>query len=430
MRCAHSSVPATCSSSRSVSNPAPSSAAWRQRCWRRTSRCSAPPRRTLPRSPIGEDFRRRGNVRYPVGPCIGRVAELEQLVGLTEHHRLVTLTGPGGVGKTSLAIELCVALKDDTPDGVWWVELAAARSEADVLSAVQRSLGIDGGGASDPAAALAAIVTVLADRAAMLVLDNCEHVLGVVAPAVEELLGRCGRVRVVATSREGFDLPAEQLFAVPPLPASAAAELFEARMTWLRRQRCRIHRPDPRDLRTARPLAAGIGVGCRTDRGTCGSRRFAIASPTALNCCPTDRERCRRTSAICEASPNGATSCSTNPSGSCSSASRSSPTGRRSVPPAACAPHHRWRRRGGAAAPPAGRQVPGARRPLGRRPPVPHASDARRLRLRAARSRAETEQPRNAPTRCGCDSSLARSTSDRRRRGRGGGGARRGRRRP
>ena len=99
-----------------------------------------------PRSPIGEDFRRRGNVRYPVGPCIGRVADLEQLIGLIEHNRLVTLTGPGGVGKTRLAIELCVALKDDTPDGVWWVELAAARSDADVLSAVQRSLGIDGGG--------------------------------------------------------------------------------------------------------------------------------------------------------------------------------------------------------------------------------------------------------------------------------------------
>ena len=184
-----------------------------------------------PRSPIGEDFRRRGNVRYPVGPCIGRVAELEQLIGLTEHNRLVTLTGPGGVGKTRLAIELCVALKDDTPDGVWWVDLAAARSGADVMSAVQRSLGIDGGGASDPTAALEAIVTVLTDRAAMLVLDNCEHVLGVVAPAVDELLARCGHVRVVTTSREGFDLPAEQLFAVPPLPPSAAAELFEGRMS-------------------------------------------------------------------------------------------------------------------------------------------------------------------------------------------------------
>ena len=77
---------------------------------------------------IGDGFRREGNIRYPVGPCIGRGDDLDALMQLVKRHRLVTLTGPGGVGKTRLAMELSVAMKDDVPDGVWWIELAAARS--------------------------------------------------------------------------------------------------------------------------------------------------------------------------------------------------------------------------------------------------------------------------------------------------------------
>ncbi|MEO8693413.1 MAG: BTAD domain-containing putative transcriptional regulator [Acidimicrobiales bacterium] len=189
----------------------------------------APPVAAAPDAPIGDGFRRRGNVRYPVGRCFGRADEVELLKGLVERHRLVTLTGPGGVGKTRLALELCMALKDDVADGVWWVELAAARNEADVLSALHRSLRMDVGTVTDPQSALNAVVTALADRAAILVLDNCEHVLSAVVPVVEELLGSCGHLRVLATSREGLDVSAERLFAVVPLHASAAVELFEAR---------------------------------------------------------------------------------------------------------------------------------------------------------------------------------------------------------
>jgi predicted ATPase/DNA-binding SARP family transcriptional activator len=193
------------------------------------SRLEAPSRESSER-PIGEGFRRRGNVRHPVGPCIGRAEELDQLLGLVRDHRLVTITGPGGVGKTRLALELCVGLKDKVTDGVWWVELASARSDADVLAAVQRSLGMGGSGANDPAAALDAVATVLSDRSAVLALDNCEHILEPLVPIVEELLGRCGELRVVATSREGLDVPAERRFDVAPLRQSAAVELFEARI--------------------------------------------------------------------------------------------------------------------------------------------------------------------------------------------------------
>ena len=177
--------------------------------------------------PIGEGFRRRGNLRHPVGPCLGRAEELARLTGLNRC-RLLTLTGPGGVGKTRLAIEHCSTLKDDTPDGVWWVELAAARSDLDVLGAIQRSLGMDAA-ASDPSAALESICTILADRSAVLALDNCEHVLDAVVPAVEELLARCGQLRIVATSRQGLDVPAESRFPVAPLQPSPAVELFKSR---------------------------------------------------------------------------------------------------------------------------------------------------------------------------------------------------------
>jgi predicted ATPase/DNA-binding SARP family transcriptional activator len=181
-------------------------------------------------APIGEGFRRRGNVRHALAPCIGRATDLDALAALARQHRLVTLVGPGGVGKTRLALEIAGPLQDTAADGVWWIELASARTDLDVLAAVQRSLGMDGGTTGDVAVALDAVTTALRDREAVLVLDNCEHLLGALAPVVAELLGRCGRLRVVATSREGLGIPAEALFAVEPLGRSAAVALFEARL--------------------------------------------------------------------------------------------------------------------------------------------------------------------------------------------------------
>ena len=96
-------------------------------------------------APIGHDFRRHGNLRHPVSACIGRDAEIDQVVALLTDHRLVTLLGPGGVGKTRLAQEIGVRVADDMPDGVWWVDAISARTETDLVGAVQRSLGIEGG---------------------------------------------------------------------------------------------------------------------------------------------------------------------------------------------------------------------------------------------------------------------------------------------
>ena len=180
--------------------------------------------------PIGDGLHRRGNVRYPVTECIGRDDDVAAVTSLVVGHRLVTLTGPGGVGKTRLAQEVCVHMMDRVPDGMWWIELATARTESDAIAAVQRSLRMDVGGA-DARAALASVTTVLANRGAVLVLDNCEHLLDVLAPAVEELLGRCGALRILATSREGFGIFAEAIHVVSPLATAAAVALFEARIT-------------------------------------------------------------------------------------------------------------------------------------------------------------------------------------------------------
>ena len=181
-------------------------------------------------APIGDGFHRRGNVRYPVTQCVGREDDVVALTSLLGRHRMLTLTGPGGVGKTRLAQEACVEMKDRVPDGVWWVELATARTEGDAIAAVQRSLRMDAGGA-DAHAALDSVTTVLANRDAVLVLDNCEHLLDVLAPPVAELLGRCGALRILATSREGFGIAAEAIYPVSPLSTSAAVALFEARLT-------------------------------------------------------------------------------------------------------------------------------------------------------------------------------------------------------
>ncbi|HEY5876175.1 MAG TPA: BTAD domain-containing putative transcriptional regulator, partial [Ilumatobacteraceae bacterium] len=186
-----------------------------------------------PGAPIGERFRRRGNLRHPVGSCIGREQEVERLVDLVHSNRLVTLSGPGGVGKTRLALEVGVALMAQTPSGVWWVDLATARDEDDALTAVRRALQLEPASAPSAEAGFADVASVIGAGAAVIVLDNCEHLLGAVDVLVEELLGRCPELRVLATSREAIGVRGELLFTVGPLELDAAISLFEQRIAGL-----------------------------------------------------------------------------------------------------------------------------------------------------------------------------------------------------
>jgi predicted ATPase len=172
-----------------------------------------------------------GNLRPQTTSFIGREAEAAELQDAVNSHRLVTLTGVGGVGKTRLATEIAARLADEFPDGVWFFELAAVTDPASVPDAVAAVLGITqqpGMSVNDSVAAA------LEGRVRLLVLDNCEHVRDAVADLVEAILAQSATVKVLATSREGLGVADEQLWLVPSLDVdagtdSAAVSLFVER---------------------------------------------------------------------------------------------------------------------------------------------------------------------------------------------------------
>ncbi|MFI6504087.1 BTAD domain-containing putative transcriptional regulator [Nonomuraea typhae] len=157
-----------------------------------------------------------GNVPAPVGALIGREQAVAEILAHAGRERLVTLTGPGGVGKTRLAVE--VAGRLSAPDGVWLVELAAAdrAGDADAVArlaeAVTAVLGLRGGG--DPVEGLA---EALRPRRTVIVLDNCEHVIEPVAALAGRLLAVAPGLRLLATSQEALGLAGELVWSVPPL---------------------------------------------------------------------------------------------------------------------------------------------------------------------------------------------------------------------
>ena len=151
--------------------------------------------------------------------------------------RVVTLTGPGGCGKTRLALRVATLAEAGFGDGAWLAELAPLTDPALVAASVAQALGVSERDAPTPAAGL---VRELAGRELLVVLDNCEHVLAAAAGLVATLVARCRRVRFLATSRERLDVPGELVVPVPPLglpgggsaaavAASEAGALFAAR---------------------------------------------------------------------------------------------------------------------------------------------------------------------------------------------------------
>src|SRR5262245_52052609 len=150
----------------------------------------------------------------PLNPFIGRARERIELGDLLGAHRQVTAVGPGGVGKTRLALTLAADLAGDFEDGVWFVDLVPVTDSALVGSAIAAVLGVgeqQGRGIDD------SVLAAMGDRHALLVLDNCEHLSDGVAPFVERLLARCPYVRVLTTSRARLMVPFEWAYPVPPL---------------------------------------------------------------------------------------------------------------------------------------------------------------------------------------------------------------------
>jgi predicted ATPase/DNA-binding SARP family transcriptional activator len=165
------------------------------------------------------DRRRRGNLPAASTSFVGRVEELRTVAALLHEHRLVTLTGPPGVGKSRLAVETARSLADKAPDGVWLVDFARATAPADALRLLASVVGARG---ADP---LLRVASRLRSAQALLILDACEHVLDEVAQIASTLLAECPRLRILATSREAIHVAGQARFPVAPLGA-AAVDLF------------------------------------------------------------------------------------------------------------------------------------------------------------------------------------------------------------
>jgi predicted ATPase/class 3 adenylate cyclase/Tfp pilus assembly protein PilF len=174
----------------------------------------------------------QNNLPAQLTSFIGRGKELVEVRSLVESSRLVTLTGPGGCGKTRLSLQVAVDFLDGTGDGVWLVELAAVTDEDAVAPAVSAALGMT---LPRREPVLEALLNALAPQHILIVLDNCEHLVGACAKIADTILRRCPRVHLLATSREPLGIGGETIYRVPSLSlpdpedsSGAAAEHSDA----------------------------------------------------------------------------------------------------------------------------------------------------------------------------------------------------------
>jgi predicted ATPase/DNA-binding SARP family transcriptional activator len=175
----------------------------------------------LLRGELGQrDETRKTNLRAELTSFVGRDAEVAAVCELIAEHRLTTLIGPGGSGKTRLATETARTLVGDLPDGAWLVELAAIGADDDVAQAAFDGLGLRDGllGAAPNAELTDRLIAAIRERQMLLILDNCEHVIESAAAFAHRVLGECQRLRILATSREPLGITGEALWQVEPLP--------------------------------------------------------------------------------------------------------------------------------------------------------------------------------------------------------------------
>ena len=163
----------------------------------------------------------------PVTSFVDRTAERAALASALTGHRMVTATGPGGVGKTRLALSVAADVAAANRDGAWFVDLVQVSDPAMVSAAVAETVGVPD---QHSVSADVALVASLAEREALLVLDNCEHLLEGVRDCVERILAGCPAVTVLATSRTRLLVAYEWVYAVPGLSVTDAVDLFATRV--------------------------------------------------------------------------------------------------------------------------------------------------------------------------------------------------------
>ncbi len=198
-----------------------------------------------------------GNLPRQLTSFIGREREMTEVQRLltTSPGRLVTLTGPGGCGKTRLALQVGQELRPDYPQGVWLVELAPVADPALLAQAVAAALDLH---EDSRRPLLTTITDYLRSRKALLILDNCEHVIGASARLAESLLQSCAELRIVASSREPLGVAGEAVFRVPSLST-----------------------PDPRQLQPVGDVARYEAVRLFVDRAAAVLPGFALTGENA-----------------------------------------------------------------------------------------------------------------------------------------------------
>ncbi|MBF6085472.1 BTAD domain-containing putative transcriptional regulator [Nocardia cyriacigeorgica] len=167
---------------------------------------------------------RTTNLRAELTSYVGKLTDIAAVRELIAAHRLTTVTGPGGSGKTRLAVETARTMLGDLPDGAWLVELAGVDGSGDLAQAALAAFGLRDAllGSAPNAEPMERLVAAIRDRETLLILDNCEHVIEAAAAFAHRVLGECTRLRILATSREPLGITGEALWQVEPLAVPAA----------------------------------------------------------------------------------------------------------------------------------------------------------------------------------------------------------------
>ena len=216
-----------------------------------------------------------GNLPRQLTSLVGREAEIGQIAALVRAQPLVTLTGVGGVGKTRLAIEIGAELAEEFDDGSWLVELAGVGDPGAVPAAIASVLGI---APQNDVPLIETVAGTLAGRRLLLIVDNCEHVRGAAAAALEVILGQGGNAKLLATSREAVDAPGESVVSVSPL-ATDGGVTSDAVTLFVERARAARH-----NFELADPLAAAaVTEICQTLDGLPLGIELAAARMAAMS---------------------------------------------------------------------------------------------------------------------------------------------------